>query len=146
MDNHSTHGIKGGPERLVVRSALMKDLARMASHADKQYSGEVESTPSTTLAAVTAGWKEGYYLTKSQGAALRTWLDSISVYVDETNETEEARHDRLVEISSRPAAHDEVLRILDGRVPVFVLFNNYFRVRPLIHLQHLTDRVDTTAR
>ena len=30
-------------------------------------------------------------------------------------------------------------------MPVFVLFNNYFRVRPLIHLRHLADRLDNNT-
>lgn len=143
LDNHSTHAIKGGPERIVIRGELLKYLTRMAAHADKQYSGEADRTPSKTLAEVTAEWKDHCYLTEAQGTALRTWLDGIAVFVDETNEAEEARHNCLIELSSQPAAHQEALRILEERLPMFVLFNNYFRVRPLIHLQHLADRVDT---
>ena len=35
------------------------------------------------------------------------------------------------------------MKILDKRTPVFVLFNNYFKVKPLVHLQHLADRIDS---
>lgn len=35
------------------------------------------------------------------------------------------------------------MEILDKRTPVFVLFNNYFKVKPLVHLQHLADRIDS---
>ncbi|MBF4264471.1 OLD family endonuclease, partial [Vibrio anguillarum] len=37
---------------------------------------------------------------------------------------------------------EEVLKILDQRVPVFILFNNYFKVKPTIHLGHLAQRVE----
>jgi chromosome segregation ATPase len=40
LSNRSADGIEGGPARVVVNSDLTKDLARMAAHADKQYSGE----------------------------------------------------------------------------------------------------------
>src|SRR6185369_2416164 len=40
------------------------------------------------------------------------------------------------------ARRDAALVVLEKRVPVFVLFNNYFRVRPLIHLRHLQQRLD----
>jgi predicted ATP-dependent endonuclease of OLD family len=143
LDNHSTHDIEGGPDRVVIRAELTKDLARMAAHADKQYSGEVEGAPSKTLATSIVDWKENRYLAKAQGATLRAWLDGIAALVDETNETEEARHNRLVGLSGQPAAYDETLRTLDERVPVFVLFNSYLRVRPLIHLQHLADRIES---
>jgi predicted ATPase len=36
-----------------------------------------------------------------------------------------------------------VLAILHKRLPKFVLYSNYFRVRPLIHLAHLTQRLAT---
>ena len=34
------------------------------------------------------------------------------------------------------------MSLLNGRRPVFVYFNNYFRVRPLIHLGHLAARLE----
>ena len=37
------------------------------------------------------------------------------------------------------------LKILQTRLPVFVLFNNYFRVRPLIHLEHLAQRIESKS-
>jgi hypothetical protein len=66
-------------------------------------------------------------------------------YVDEANTAEKKRHDRLLDASgvadSRAAARER----LKSRLPIFVLFNNYFRVRPLIHLDHLAQRIDTNV-
>jgi energy-coupling factor transporter ATP-binding protein EcfA2 len=143
LNNRSTHGIEGGPARVVINSVVTKDLARMAAHADKQYSGEVDSAPSKTLAALTGAWQDGYYMTTDQGTALRVWLDGIVALVDESNTAEDERYDRLVAWSGGPADYNKALGVLGDSVPVFVLFNNYFRVRPLIHLQHLADRLDS---
>lgn len=142
LSNRSTHGIEGGPGRVVINSNLSKDLTRMAAHADKQYFGEADGAPSRTVAALTGTWREGSYMTADQGAALRTWLDGIVALVDESNNAEEERHNRLVALSGGPADFSKALSVLGESMPVFVLFNNYFRVRPLIHLQHLADRID----
>ena len=37
------------------------------------------------------------------------------------------------------------LKILTGRQPIFVLFNNYFRIRPSIHLDHLATRLENNT-
>lgn len=114
----------------------------MAVHADKQYDGDPSNAPSETLAALTGTWQEGGAMTTAQGTALRGWLDSIVALIDESNGTEERRHDRLVELSGVPVSRATALGILEARLPVFVLFNDYFRVRPLLHLRHLADRID----
>ena len=37
----------------------------------------------------------------------------------------------------------QAMAILSQRVPVFVLFGSYFRVKPLIHLEHLAERLES---
>jgi len=141
LDNRASHWVQGGPE-VVIDSRLTKDLTKMAAHADKQYDGDPSAAPSKTLAALTGTWEEGSAMTSSQGTALRGWLDGIVPFIDESNDTEERRHDRLVELSGVPARRATALSILRERLPVFVLFNDYYRVRPLLHLRHLADRID----
>jgi len=123
LDNHATHCIEGGPEQVVIRADLKKDLARMAAHADKQYSGPSEGSPSARLPVVIEHWRENSYLTTEQAAAMRTWLDSIAALVDESNDAEEARHNRLIDLAGRPSAQEAALKILNDRLPLFVLFN-----------------------
>jgi predicted ATPase len=142
LSNRVTHYIEGGPDRVKINSDLRRDLARMSAHADKQYSGEVELKPTRTLEALIGAWQDNRSLTTDQGAGLGTWLSSIVALVDESDTTENERYERLVGLCVRPADFGKALAVLDARLPVFVLFNNYFRVRPLIHLQHLADRID----
>ena len=61
----------------------------------------------------------------------------------EENSSEEERHDKLIERIGFPTRKKAALDALHARLPVFVLFTNYFRVRPLIHLEHLAHRLET---
>jgi len=145
LSNRAAHSIEGGPAQAVINAALRKDLARMAAHADQQYTGEPDGSPSSRLTAVTRAWRDNFYLTEAQGTELRGWLDSIITLVDESNTAEEKRHDKLIALAGSPADYQAALKTLGARTPVFVLFNNYFRVRPLIHLKHLADRLDNNT-
>jgi hypothetical protein len=115
----------------------------MAAHVDKAPLEEGQSKPSARLAEATAGWATGSFLTIEQAESLGGWLDEIAPKVDENDSTEENRHTSLIQITERPRERQTVLTTLDERLPVFVLFNNYFRVRPIIHLGHLADRSES---
>ena len=65
--------------------------------------------------------------------------------MDESNQTEERRYNRIREIVGTQARRSRVLKSLLKRLPVFVLFSNYSRVRPLIHLAHLAHRTETNV-
>ena len=73
---------------------------------------------------------------------MRNWLDSANKFVDENDAAQDQRHTRLLRYTRIPEELDEALTELNTRLPVFVYFNNYFRVRPNLYLRHLADRVD----
>lgn len=73
---------------------------------------------------------------------METWLTKNIPYVDENNATEEKRLTHLQHVCALPKRRTAVIETLRGRLPVFVLFNNYFRVRPIIHLDHLATRLE----
>lgn len=73
---------------------------------------------------------------------LKAQLEKHYPLVEEGNEKEEARYNKLVEQIEFNKKHDEVLKILDDRTPVFILFNNYFKVKPSVHLEHLATRTE----
>jgi len=62
--------------------------------------------------------------------------------IDEDNKEEEDRYDKLLKACGEAERYDEALAILFGRIPLVVLFSNYYRVRPLIHLAHLATRIE----
>lgn len=55
--------------------------------------------------------------------------------------TEESRLDNLRKQISIADSRNEAVKLLKANLPVFVLFNNYFRVRPNIHLGNLAARL-----
>lgn len=143
LDNSFWHRIEGGLAAEHYSVELKKQLDRMAAHVDKAPLEEGQASPSARLAEVTAGWETGSRLTVERAASLRAWLDEIATKVDESDNTEENRHTNLIQITERPGERHAALTALNQRLPVFVLFNNYFRVRPIIHLGHLADRSES---
>jgi predicted ATPase len=104
---------------------------------------EHDALPSSDLAAATAGWTEDAALTVEMAASLRVWLDQVAPLVDDSNAIEKERHGRLVATTELPGAHEQALSTLANLVPVFIMFSNYIRVRPLIHLGHLATRLES---
>ncbi len=164
LDNSSWHRIEGGPERLAYTADLDEALGDLAAHSDGQHAaaaqgeperepeepgqpepdGEPEDAlPSGALAAVTSGWTEDAALTVEMATGLRAWLDQVAPLVDESNAAEKERYDRLLAVTEMPALHEQALSTLADLVPVFIMFSNYIRVRPLIHLGHLATRLES---
>lgn len=146
LDNGAWHKIIGGPSAPRYDATLSKDLARMASHADKDFVGDDDSKrPSITLSAITINWEKNQIISAETAKQLENWLQEIIEYVDETNNAEDARHTRLVEVAAIPESQAAALKILSNRRPVFILFNNYFRVKPSLHLGHLATRIESNV-
>ncbi len=141
LDNSTGNRLIGGPAKKTYKD-LEKDLIRLAAHADKQFAAPEdgpEQSPTDALKALTEGWSGLIEGEKAQ--ALRDWLKIVFPLVDEDNEKEEARFDSLKTDIEIGDAHNAAVQALRKRVPVFVLFSNYFRVRPLIHLKQLATRI-----
>lgn len=86
-----------------------------------------------------SSWKT---VSKEDTPELVTWFSSKFVDIDEDNEKEIDRYKKLEGLINYNNSYDNTLRILANRKPVFVLFNNYFKVKPVIHLEHLAKRVE----
>jgi hypothetical protein len=104
--------------------------------------GKEAIKPSETFASLTSDWPGNKIINTESAKSLKTWLDKNYEFIDEENEKEEARHADLLKSIQLNAKQDEVLSILDKRTPVFILFNNYFKVKPSVHLGHLAQRVE----
>ena len=146
LDNNLEHWLEGGPEVVVFSEEIRKDLRRLATHVDSRAAeGREDGEPgiSAGLDDVIAGWKVGSTMIDGDHSVeLRGWLDSAIDFVDENNETEDQRHTRLLEYTRIPEQRDAALTELHSRLPVFVYFSNYFRVRPNLHLRRFADRVE----
>ncbi|MBM7043601.1 AAA family ATPase [Rhizobium lusitanum] len=141
LDNSWTHSFEGGPA-VATTEGISKDLQRLSAHIDsRQKEGEEKS--SKLLEAALARWSgANYWLQGDVATVVSTWLTKHLPLVDEANETEEARYDKLLKLTKFAARRDTALQTLAKAIPVFVLFSNYYRVRPLIHLDHLATRIE----
>ena len=140
LDGSPHHYLKSPPP-VTTCGELKKDLIRLSSHMDQQCEGD-EEKPSQTITSIVSSWDDAAQIDTETGASLKLWLEKNYAKIDENNQTEEARYDKILAFISSTSKHDEVLESLWERVPIFVLFNNYFRVHPIIHLDHLAKRIE----
>lgn len=145
LNNKGYHHLDNAPAKVYFKD-LKPDFLRLVAHLDKQHE-ETSSTPTVNkpgdkYKSLTLLWSDWKVVSKSTTPDLIKWLESNYALIDEDNAKEEERYTKISSLIERNDKHDEVLKILDKRTPVFVLFNNYFKVKPLIHLEHLADRIE----
>jgi len=141
LSNRATHALVGLPARKTFED-IESDLLRLAKHLDGQVTEDGEGDPpSKTLNDIVSGWQQSFIISEKRAAALEPWLQDAITLVDEDNTKENERLKRLRATIQEPMDRAQALKILDERTPKFVLFSNYFRVRPIIHLAKLAQRV-----
>src|SRR5690625_472347 len=142
LNNKGYHSLINAPDKLKYAD-IKKSLIRMASHMDTNFpAAEGGEKPSDVLRELCSAWADTKSIEGDAITSLEKWLDDHYKYVTEGNEAEEKRHTELLEKIKTNNKHDEVLKILEKRTPVFILFNNYFKVKPTIHLDHLAQRIE----
>lgn len=139
LDNSWTAALLGPSE--VTYADLRTDLVKLSSRALAAAKDAEEGAPKPlTVDDLTKGWEEADVLDQARRALLAKWLDSIvPLFAD--GSSEEARIEGVRQVMRTQAEFEEARDALTDRLPVFVLFNNYFRVRPIIHLAHLAERL-----
>ena len=145
LNNELEHELENGPEDVVLSEDVQKDLRRLATHVDRRAVESQENHEPGLGAAldnVIADWQVGITrITDEHAIKLRQWLDSVIKYVDENDTAEDQRHTRLLGYTRIAEKRDAAVKKLRSRLPVFVYFNNYFRVRPNLHLRRFAERV-----
>lgn len=141
LDNSAWHRLDEAP-KIPTYGSLSKDFIRLSAHVDARKQSE-QPAPSSTLTEVTAGWGSSTPINYERAKKLKSWLEATLPLIDEANKSEEERYDRLLVSCSVAEEQAAALKHIEKRVPVFVLFNNYFRVRPRIHLSHLAQRIES---
>lgn len=141
IGNNASHYLIGAPSLPTV-GTVRKDAVRLAAHVDSRTAVAEGGAPSNVqtdkLDSLLKDWRDEVVLTTELSGALKEWVNTLIAHA---NDSEDARIDRLLAAFSIAADRDAALKALEARIPVFVLFSNYFRVRPLIHLGHLADRL-----
>lgn len=145
LNNKGRHWLLNVPDKKTFKD-VTKDLSRLINHIDKQFAKEedidAEKKPSIKLKLITDEFSDSTTFTKENTTNLIKELEEVYPLIDEENEKEENRYSKIIEILNFNDKHNEMLTLLGNRIPVFVLFNNYFKVKPSIHLEHLAERIE----
>jgi predicted ATP-dependent endonuclease of OLD family len=141
LDNHASHSLLNAPENVNYVS-IKKNLVRLAAHVDSRDQAP-EPKATERLSEITSDLSDDTLIAEEIAASLKQWLNAMVAFIDETNETEEHRLDELLEKVELPQIRKAALKTLNSRLPVIVLYSNYFRVHPVIHLTHLATRLST---
>jgi predicted ATP-dependent endonuclease of OLD family len=146
LSNEVWHQLEGGPQ-IPTLGTIQKDLTELCAHVDVRVPATAEGQPtpekpSVVLARLTQAWQPTQRIEGPTAVTLRQWLEGLRPHLDVGNHLESDRHSALLDATSIAEKRAAALKTLGSRLPVFVLFNNYFRVRPLIHLAHLAERIE----
>lgn len=145
LNNEPWCRIDNGPTELKYES-VEKDLIRIASHFDSNFvienaGANVELYPSSKLQALVSALSVSNYLPVSKAKELSDWLNGNLKYVSEDNDTEDKRFEKLRNLLEAPEVRSKVVEIFKNKLPKFILFSNYFRIKPSLHLRNLASRV-----
>jgi len=142
LNNKAYSSLINAPS-LITYADISKSLSRMAIHMDTNIpESQRDNKPSDQLNLITTEWNKSTLIESEKIVTLDKWLNDNYRYVDEHNQDEEKRYSELLEKVKSNLRHNEVLATLNRMVPVFILFNNYFKVKPAIHLGHLAQRIE----
>lgn len=145
INNQGLHTLENVSSRISFGN-IKNDLARHLSHIDSQFlskntkAGAVN--PSEEFKKIIKNLYDWHTFSDEENKILKELLDKNIVNVEEGNKTEETRQKKLLEQVQFNINYSETLKTLNKRIPVFILFNNYFKVKPSIHLEHLAQRTE----
>ena len=145
LDNNGIYFLLNAPSKKKYAD-IKNDLSRLSSHIDKEFAKDEDNAnlekPSTKLKTITDDLSDGSIISEDTIAKLIKWLEDNYPFIDEDNTKEEKRYLKLTETINFNKEFEKTEKLINSRKPVFVLFNNFFKVKPLIHLEHLADRVE----
>lgn len=145
IDNSTYHSLIDAPSKIYYKE-IKADLSRLVAHLDNQYSKdnpeEEIKKPSNLIKPITDLFQDSTLLSADNSKNLKSYLEKNYALIEEGNEKEETRYNKLLEQIDFNSKFDEVLATLSKRKPVFILFSNYFNVKPSVHLEHLAIRIE----
>jgi predicted ATP-dependent endonuclease of OLD family len=143
LDNQLYHTLENSPAKITYKD-IKNDLNRLIAHFDKQFINENPESIKLSIqfSETFKDLEDNSYISGDKAVNLKAFLEKNYSLIDEGNEKEEARYGKLIEQIEFDKKHNEALHTLRKLVPVFVLFNNFYKVKPSIHLDHLAKRTE----
>lgn len=142
LGNNASHSLIGA--KSPIYSDIKNDLIRLTAHLDRVTPAGSVKIHTDSLNKITNAWSP-YRNLSSDALVLKAWLDEKLPDVDEDDEKEVARWEGLVATLDHAIEMQGFLSYLSKCKPVFVLYSNYFRVKPIIHLGNLAKRLENDS-
>lgn len=145
LDNTAWHRIDNAPNQLLF-SDVEKDLQKMLLHfqetaASQNVAKSAIDALQTEYDSIVSGITRASILSAEKAEELKGWLKKNLKYLDDDDLKENTRYERIITQLERPSERDSVLHLCKKLMPRFILFSNYFRIKPVLHLQKLADRI-----
>jgi len=145
LDNSTWHRLDDEPDRLSF-SEIEKDLLRLVFHFQDtgKKLGDAEAlitTIKTEYDSFALELNKSSEISTEIALKIQTWLKKNFKYLAEDNDKEEQRYSKLQNVLNRPSERDKVLADCEVMLPKFILFSNYFRIKPVLHLRKLANRI-----
>lgn len=145
LDNTAWHRIDNAPNQLLF-SDVEKDLQKMLLHfqetaASQNVAKSAIDALQTEYDSIVSGITRASILSAEKAEELKGWLKKNLKYLDDDDLKENTRYERIMTQLERPSERDSVLHLCKKLMPRFILFSNYFRIKPVLHLQKLADRI-----
>lgn len=149
LDNSSWHRLDNAPPNLEF-SAIDKDLQKMLAHFQEtcQKRGDAEAVVTaiqTELENIISELKRTSNISCEKAKLLQAWLKKNIKNLADDDQAAESRYDKLTDLLEQPIERNEVLTACRKMLPRFILFSNYFRIKPSLHLKKLADRVQSNV-
>lgn len=149
LDNSTWHDISNVPAQLTF-SEVEKDFLKMIAHFQdiafkENVTQDLIDAIQTEYETAISGIDRSSIITVDQAKQLHSWLKRNIKYLDDNNSRENARYEKIESQIERPEVHAKVLASCKELLPKFILFSNYFRIKPVLHLRKLADRIASNS-
>ena len=142
LDNSARHWLSD--VQFLLYSDIKTDLIRLTSHLDRDATDGTTKPHTESLSKITRTWLPSKVLSKD-APAIKQWLEDKLPFIDEDDTRENERWTKLTNTIDYAIELQDFIAYLDKQKPVFVLYSNYFRVKPIIHLGSLAKRLEANT-
>lgn len=149
LDNSAWHRLDNAPEPLTY-SELERDLLKMLIHFQETARSEGVTDNlidgiQIDLDSITKGFEKSTIINLEKANQIHEWLKKNLRYLDDDNAKENTRYEKLTTQLERPGERVAVLETCRKLLPKFILFSNYFRIKPMLHLRKLAERIEKNS-
>lgn len=145
LDNTTWCRIDNAPKELTF-SNIEKDILKMSIHfqetaKEKNSEETLSDAIQTELDTIVNGLIKSSIITSEKANQIKAWLKKNLKYLNDDNDKENERYERIDAQLDGALESASVLATCKKMLPKFILFSNYFRIKPVLHLRKLADRI-----